>query len=235
MEYYTLFCITFLFTSFTFFPTNSISLDIITPTQSLKDGDTIASSDERFELGFFSPWNLKSSKYQRKQLFEWQTEITHLMILPESSNSTIMETRDLVIKSFKHSQSSHSDFTDLDSGNFIIREENDSTAENYIWQSFDYPTSTLLPGMKLGWNLKTGLDRVITSWRSSEDPDQGKFSFKVVYNGSPEIYLLRKQEREYRRGPWNGCRFSGVPKCSPSTFQLVLFPIARKYTIHFGS
>lgn len=35
----------------------------------------------------------------------------------------------------------------LDSGNLVIRE---SESENYLWESFNYPFDTLLPGMKLG-------------------------------------------------------------------------------------
>ncbi|TXG67240.1 hypothetical protein EZV62_008515 [Acer yangbiense] len=42
--------------------------------------------------------------------------------------------------------------------------------ENYLWQSFDHPTATLLPGMKLGRNFVTGLDKNLSSWKSLEDP-----------------------------------------------------------------
>ena len=38
----------------------SITLDTITPTQSIRDGDTLASADRRFQMGFFSPDNSKS-------------------------------------------------------------------------------------------------------------------------------------------------------------------------------
>nr|DAD46567.1 TPA_asm: hypothetical protein HUJ06_016504 [Nelumbo nucifera] len=45
----------------------------------------------------------------------------------------------------------------LDSGNFVLREvDSNGTATRVLWQSFDYPTNTLLPGMKLGLNSKTG-------------------------------------------------------------------------------
>ncbi|KAK6917422.1 S-locus glycoprotein domain [Dillenia turbinata] len=231
MECYTLFCITLLFTSFTFFPTNSISLDIITPAHSLKDGDTLVSSGEQFELGFFSPRNSKSRyvgiwyKQISERTVVWVAnrdnplnDSSGILKLDDYGNVILINQAEDVIWSSNHSSIAKA--VDpisqiLDSGNFIIREENDSNSDNYIWQSFDYPTDTLLPGMKLGWNLKTGLDRVITSWRSSEDPAQGEFSFKVDYSGSPEIYLLRKQEREYRSGPWNGYRFSGVPEMQP--------------------
>ncbi|KAJ4970959.1 hypothetical protein NE237_004058 [Protea cynaroides] len=55
----------------------------------------------------------------------------------------------------------------LDSGNLVIK---DDSQENHLWQSFDYPTNTLLPGMKLCWNLRTGLNRFLSSWKSDSDP-----------------------------------------------------------------
>lgn len=49
----------------------------------------------------------------------------------------------------------------LDTGNVVLRDNfSSNTCEgNYMWQSFDYPSDTLLSGMKVGWNLKTGQER----------------------------------------------------------------------------
>ncbi|KAL0719386.1 hypothetical protein Bca4012_068710 [Brassica carinata] len=39
----------------------------------------------------------------------------------------------------------------LDSGNLQLQQmDSDGSARKILWQSFDYPTDTLLPGMKLG-------------------------------------------------------------------------------------
>ncbi|KAK1374425.1 hypothetical protein POM88_030618 [Heracleum sosnowskyi] len=38
----------------------------------------------------------------------------------------------------------------FDNGNLVVREKNDNDPAHYLWQSFDYPTDTHLPGMKLG-------------------------------------------------------------------------------------
>ncbi|KAK6283670.1 hypothetical protein POUND7_002622 [Theobroma cacao] len=104
----------------------------------------------------------------------------------------------------------------LDSGNLVLREANINDETNhYLWQSFDYPTDTLLPDMKLGWDLNAGFNRFLTAWRTKGDPSSGDFSFKLDYHGFPEIFLWNKQRREYRSGPWNGLRFSGVPEMKP--------------------
>lgn len=99
-----------------------------------------------------------------------------------------------------------------DSGNFVLKE---AGSDEILWQSFDYPTDTLLPQMKIGWDLKTGFEWYLTSWKSTDDPSTGDNSFKLDFHGFPEGFLWNKQERKYRSGPWNGVRFSGVPEMKP--------------------
>ncbi|XP_028066994.1 G-type lectin S-receptor-like serine/threonine-protein kinase At4g27290 [Camellia sinensis] len=60
----------------------------------------------------------------------------------------------------------------MESGNFVVKDAND-TSEHFLWQSFDYPCNTLLPGMKLGKNFVKGLERHLSSWKSSDDPTPG--------------------------------------------------------------
>jgi hypothetical protein len=45
-----------------------------------------------------------------------------------------------------------------------------------LWQSFNYSTDTLLPGMKLWRNHKTGEDNCLVSWNGPDDPSLGAFS-----------------------------------------------------------
>ncbi|GAY52986.1 hypothetical protein CUMW_146070 [Citrus unshiu] len=76
----------------------------------------------------------------------------------------------------------------LDSGNLVLRDEHDGDSETYFWQSFDYPSDTLLPGMKLGWDLKTGLERRVTSWKNFDDPSPGDFIWAIERQDNPELY-----------------------------------------------
>ncbi|KAF2285889.1 hypothetical protein GH714_008721 [Hevea brasiliensis] len=79
----------------------------------------------------------------------------------------------------------------LDSGNFVLRNKNDGDSGIYLWQSFDYPCDTLLPGMKLGWDSKTGLNRHLSSWKSSNDPSIGDFMWEGTLIDGQEIAVKR--------------------------------------------
>ncbi|GKA68794.1 G-type lectin S-receptor-like serine/threonine-protein kinase [Tanacetum coccineum] len=61
----------------------------------------------------------------------------------------------------------------LDNGNFIVRDK------SLIWQSFDYPGDTLLPGMKLGRDLVTGIERFITSLIILDSSGMGRKEWDV--------------------------------------------------------
>lgn len=98
----------------------------------------------------------------------------------------------------------------LDNGNFVVRNEEETDPDAYVWQSFDYPSDTLLTGMKLGWDLRTGMEQKITSWRSPDNPSPGDFSWDLMLYNYPEFYLMNGTQKFYRIGPWNELHFSGV-------------------------
>ena len=56
---------------------------------------------------------------------------------------------------------------------------------------FDYPTDTFLPGLKLGWDLRTGLERRLTTWESPDDPAPGDLSLGLVLNNYPEFMMMK--------------------------------------------
>jgi hypothetical protein len=97
----------------------------------------------------------------------------------------------------------------LDTGNLVVKDGNDDNTDNSLWQSFDYPCNTLLPEMKLGWNLVTGLDRFLSSWKSTEDPAQGEYSIRIVPHGYPQWYDMEGTKIKARAGSWNGLGFTG--------------------------
>ncbi|PRQ30473.1 putative protein kinase RLK-Pelle-DLSV family [Rosa chinensis] len=80
----------------------------------------------------------------------------------------------------------------LDSGNFIMQELNsDGSVKHVLWQSFDYPTHTLLPGMKVGVNHINGHIWSISSWSSVYWPAPGPFTLVWDPNGR-ELKIKRR-------------------------------------------
>ncbi|KAM3699882.1 hypothetical protein ACB098_05G057400 [Castanea mollissima] len=75
----------------------------------------------------------------------------------------------------------------LDTGNFVLSE---ISSGRQLWQSFDYPSHVLLPGMKLGVDRKMGQRWFLTSWRSQEVPDSGNFTFGLHPNRTDKLVIL---------------------------------------------
>ncbi|CAL1413394.1 unnamed protein product [Linum trigynum] len=74
----------------------------------------------------------------------------------------------------------------LNSDNFVLRELNrDESMKRELRQSFDYPTDTLLPGMKLGANLQTGHVWSLKPW-----PFEANFTFGLNPNETTKNLLL---------------------------------------------
>ncbi|KAH9796637.1 Receptor-like serine/threonine-protein kinase SD1-8 [Citrus sinensis] len=209
---------------FILFPTIAISVDTLTATQNLTYGKTLVSSDDVFELGFFSPGS--SGKWYIGIWYKNIVQRTYVWVAnrddPLANSSGVLRIINQRIGLFDGSQnlvwsSNQTKATNpvaqlQDSGNFVLKE---AGSDEILWQSFDYPTDTLLPQMKIGWDLKTGFEWYLTSWKSTDDPSTGDNSFKLDFHGFPEGFLWNKQERKYRSGPWNGVRFSGVPEMKP--------------------
>jgi len=92
-----------------------------------------------------------------------------------------------------------------------------------LWQSFDYPGNTLIPGMKVGWNIKTGMDWYVTSWKSPDDPSRGNITGILVPEGYPELLLLEDSKPKHRAEPCNGLQFSGMPQVKPNPVYIFEF------------
>ncbi|PQQ01504.1 G-type lectin S-receptor-like serine/threonine-protein kinase [Prunus yedoensis var. nudiflora] len=62
----------------------------------------------------------------------------------------------------------------LDSGNLQL-----TFGKDILWQSFDHPSDTLLPGLKLSINKRTGQETHLTSWAAHDDPQPGIFCIGI--------------------------------------------------------
>ncbi|XVF04048.1 hypothetical protein REPUB_Repub05bG0047300 [Reevesia pubescens] len=220
--------------------TVSIAADTLNAAdQSIRDGETIVSVGGRFELGFFTPgsstkrflgiWYRNISVQTVVWVANREAPLKDLSGVLKLTNQGILVLLNHSGSTIWYSNSSRSARNPvaelLDSGNLIVKEENDNNPENYLWQSFDYPCDTLLQGMKLGRNLITGLDRHMSSWKSPDDPSPGNFTYQYEVGGFPECILREGSVVRFRPGPWNGLRFSGTPELKPNslfTFGVVV-------------
>ncbi|KAG6385521.1 hypothetical protein SASPL_154357 [Salvia splendens] len=95
----------------------------------------------------------------------------------------------------------------LDSGNLIVMDETNESS--ILWQSFDYPTDTFLPGMKLGKNFVSGHEVYISSSKNNDDPAAGGFTYQIDPSGYPQGVIKNGASVLSKSGPWNGLGFSG--------------------------
>ena len=209
----------FLYSSFNI----SSAVDFLTPSQTLSDGNTLVSENGYFEMGFFSPGNPMN-----RYLGIWYKIIPiptviwvanreapikdlHgvLRINTTASEITLTQNDDLVVwsaKSLKPVENPRLQL--LDSGNLVLKNGN---SEVFLWESFDYPTDTLLPGMKLGWDYKTGLNRRLSAWKNWDDPSPGTLTMEMENHSYPEPAMWNGTQEFMRSGPWNGIRYSAKP------------------------
>ncbi|KAA8523805.1 hypothetical protein F0562_010228 [Nyssa sinensis] len=183
----------------------STAIDTIMATKSIRDGETIVSAGGSFELGFFSPGNSRN-----RYVGIWYKISTTTVVwvanretpLLDSSGAfkvtnqgilTILNGNGSIIWSSNSTRSAQNPVAVLlNSGNLVVGDGNDNNPDNFLWQSFDYPCDTFLPGMKLGRDLKTGIDRYISSWKSNDDPSRGDFTFRLDPRGFPQLVLMKK-------------------------------------------
>ncbi|KAL2555298.1 G-type lectin S-receptor-like serine/threonine-protein kinase [Forsythia ovata] len=211
----------------------SNATDTITTTQILRDGETMVSSDGSFELGFFSPENSKN-----RYVGMWYKKITVSTVVwvanrevPLTNTSGVLKVVDpglLVLLNDTNGGIIWSSNTSrhvktpvaklLDSGNLVVKDANDDDPGNFLWESFNYLTDTLLSGMKLGWNYKTGLEVYLSSWKNKDDPSSGDFTYHFDPTGYPQIVVKRGSVVQYKSGPWNGLHFSGTPNLRKNPF-----------------
>lgn len=84
--------------------------------------------------------------------------------------------------------------TPENSGNLAVKELNsDGSVKRVLWESFDYPTYTLLPGMKLGKSLRTGKRWVLTSWCPGAFTLEYNDSSAANHNGGA-LFIRRRGE-----------------------------------------
>ena len=225
-----------------------ISFETITQNHPLKDGQILVSYQKTFALGFFTPEN-SNCRY----VGIWYNQITEQTVVwvanrdnplydksgvlsINTQGNLVLHTQNQSIPIWSTNVSTSASPTNnsmaklSEVGNLVLFQQ-----DNKIWQSFDYPTNTMLPFMKLGLDLRTGLNRYLTSWKSKDDPGTDNFSYRIVTTGYPQLILYMGQTPLWRAGSWTGLTWSGVPKLTSNViFNASYVSNQDEITIAFG-
>ncbi|KNA06612.1 hypothetical protein SOVF_179320 [Spinacia oleracea] len=200
----------------------------ITQGQVLKDGETLISDNGSFEFGFFSPSN-SSLRY----VGIWYSNISvdsvvwvanrnapirgnngsltlgndgNLVAFDGNGNGSVIWSSNTTIVSKNYTAILHND------GNLEIRGSNNYPVPSFTcWESFNYPTDTYMPGMRVPVNPNIGETRILTSWKTMNDPSSGNYSMGVDSRAAPQFVIWEGSIRRWRTGYWNGLSFTGVP------------------------
>ncbi|XP_019191575.1 PREDICTED: receptor-like serine/threonine-protein kinase SD1-6 isoform X1 [Ipomoea nil] len=198
------------------------AFDTLREGQTLQNGETLVSANGIFELGFFGTGDPGGNHY----LGTWLKKDVHKKafwvanrdnpVYGETGNLTIRYDGNLVISDVRIypnivvnsemlATGGNTRATLVDSGNFVLYE-----GEKVLWQSFDYPSDTFLPGMKLGWlGIDTNQTRksFLLSWLTPSVPASGPFALGLDSHNKSIFKVWRRSSMSQEIGFWDGHSF----------------------------
>ncbi|XP_074561805.1 receptor-like serine/threonine-protein kinase SD1-7 [Curcuma longa] len=216
----------------------SSSGDIMMWNSSLIDTQTLISTGRVFQLGFFSPVNDSAIAYIGIRYHDHppsENEVVWVANRNRSVNASMASlhlTSDGNLILFEGGRKVWSTGTSaelnsarlqlLDSGNLqLIAGDSNRT----LWQSFDHPCDSLLPGMKMGFDFRTNTPWQLVSWMNATDPSPGNYILRMETYNVPDFFMVNVNEsvKLGRTGPWNGQWFLGLPRMGNSIAMYVNF------------
>ncbi|CAO2042226.1 unnamed protein product [Urochloa humidicola] len=221
-------------------PSCAAATDTLSSGRSLAGDERLVSSNGKFALGFFQMGSKPSNNTSNTSyLGIWFHEVSKLtpvwsangdnpissLVSPElmisDDNNLVILARDTIIWSSQANITANSTVAVLlTSGNLVLRSSSNSS--DIFWQSFDYPTDTLLPTAKFGRNKVTGLDRHFVSRRNLNSQAPGVYSNRLGLDES--MRLSWESSIEYwSSGEWNGKYFNSLPEMSDPSICNYMF------------
>ncbi|KAM6548641.1 hypothetical protein CsatB_020317 [Cannabis sativa] len=196
--------------------------DTISANQSLSGFSTIVSAGTIFVLGFF-----KLGKAENYYLGIWyqvdpsrtvvwvanrEKPVSFYSELKISDGNLILYDKEVPIWSTDVTSATSPDVEAvlLDSGNLVLTDG--SSSSEPLWQSFDHLSHTWLPGSKIGYDKITKTSKLLTSWKSSEDPAPGIYSIELNPRDNSFIISWNRSRSYWTSGSWNGTIFSLIPE-----------------------
>ncbi|XP_075090912.1 G-type lectin S-receptor-like serine/threonine-protein kinase At1g11300 [Nicotiana tabacum] len=198
--------------------------DTISSSAPVRDSETVFSSGRRFKLGFFSPGN-SANRYvgimfnlpSPTPTVVWVAnrdkplrDSNGILTISEDGNLVILNGQKQIVWSSSVSSSIWNSTAGLlDTGNLVLK---DSSNGRVLWESFQHPTDSLLPLMKMGINKFTNTTTFLKSWRSPDDPSIGSFSAGIQPQYIPQSFIWNNSSPYWRSGPWNKQIYIGLPE-----------------------
>ncbi|KAL6844007.1 hypothetical protein ACP4OV_025680 [Aristida adscensionis] len=196
--------------------------DQITPAKPLSFPAQLLSNNGVFALGFFSPTNSSTHFYigiwynfpDRRVVWVANRD-NPITTTPSSATLAVTDHSGLVLSDHEGriywTAATASNITTggaggavavlLNEGNLVLRSKNDGTS---LWQSFDHPTDTVLPGMPFRLNRRTRLTDRLVSWKGPEDPSSGEFSLAGDVGSGIQYFVWHGASLSWRSAAWNG-------------------------------
>ncbi|KAK2383219.1 G-type lectin S-receptor serine/threonine-protein kinase RKS1 [Trifolium repens] len=203
--------------------------DIISSDKPIRDGEVLVSKSKTFALGFFTPGK-STSRYVGIwynnlpiQTVVWVANRDNPIndtsgILAISPNGNLELHHNLSTipiwstnVSFPQSQTNSTNVIAQlsDIANLVLMLINTKTI---LWESFDYPTDTMLPYLRLGFDRKNNQSRSLRSWKTDDDPGNGAFTLKFSTNiGKHQLFMYNHDLPWWRGGHWNEELLVGLP------------------------
>ncbi|KAF7851229.1 hypothetical protein BT93_L4326 [Corymbia citriodora subsp. variegata] len=203
----------------------SISIDTILPGESFSGNRTLISQGRTFEMGFFSPGNTSNHyvgiwyKGLPQKTPVWVANRNCPVSDPFSSELKLLWDGNLVILASYERQIWSTRLTLLmpnstsgvllDNGNFVLMKTSD--VSSVVWQSFDHPTDTWLPGAKFVFRTLRSKRTVLVAWRDLDDPATGIFSALPAAEQKFQLTLFNGSEAYWRGSEWGEDDFGLQP------------------------
>ena len=122
----------------------------------------------------------------------------------------------------------------LDTGNFVLQHLHPNGTNTLLWQSFDYPTHTLIPTMKLGINHKTGHRSLLISKLTDKRASPGAFSLEWEPRGQ-ELMIRRRGKVCWKSGKVRNNRFEHIPEDAQAVLKYTIVSNGDEDSFSFTS
>jgi len=123
----------------------------------------------------------------------------------------------------------------LDTGNLVLQQLHTNGTNTLLWQSFDSPTDTLLPTMKLGVvDHKTGLRRLLVSRLTNAIATPGAFSLEWEPMAK-ELMIRRRGKVCWKSGKMKNNRFENIPEDAQGVLNYTVVSNGEEDTFSFTS